>query len=108
MAFSHMKHKNTKNVNAINQRNKAAKRLAKLKQSAELLQQEIEVITNQLEHLDTIIHESTEENGEENTTTGKIQIGDRVEYNKKAGKRLKQGSAQNPRSTVTCITDHYI
>ncbi len=91
----------------IKQRNKAAKKLSQLQRSAELLQKEIEIITEQLEHLDTVIQESSS-NEDDQERESRLQVGDRVQYNKKPGKRLNKTSAHNPRGIITSISDHYI
>ena len=108
-----MRNQNSNKQNKIEQRKRASRRLAELRQNAELVQREIETITEQIELLDRIITEddtSSEQVGEVNRETEDraVEVGDRVRYNKKAGKRLRESNAHNPRGTVTRITEHYI
>ncbi len=90
-----------------NKKSKALNRLRSLRENAERVQREIELITEQLELLNQEIEEG-ETSSNDSSTNEAIVIGDRVEYNKKAGKRLRKGGAHNPRGTVIRVTDHYI
>ncbi len=99
------KKENKSSTTLKEKRTKALKRLHRLRESAERVQQEINTITEELENLN---QEIEEESSSDNSSNTAIESGDRVEYNKKAGKRLRKGNTRNPRGTVIRVTEHYI
>ncbi len=85
------------------------KRLENLRDSARTLQREINAITREIRALEIELGSvEKEENRESTTEENKLRVGQRIQFNKKAGKPLKPSAAHNPRGTIISITEQWI
>ncbi len=112
------------------ERTDAHERLQRLRTSARILQTEIDKITREIQQLDTSLRNENTQKTEQtnNATAGSIenkrnanprnkreneqdtplQVGLKIQYNRKGGKRLNTRNKRNGHGTITKITDQWV
>ncbi len=96
-------------TNENKDKNTTAKRINRLRKSARTLQLQIDTITKEIQELELELgHEKRETSQGENTEGENLRVGQRIIYNRKAGKPLNPTHAHNPRGTIISISEQWI
>ncbi len=99
-----------------NTREDRYEKLQRLRTSAKRLQEEVDNITREIEQLQASLSEEKQQqeiNTKEgrrqtDTTEPKLQVGQRIQYNRRGGKRLNKSNGNNPHGTISRITDKWV
>ncbi len=81
------------------------------------LQEEVDNITKEIEQLQASLDgedrhkqqaSTNTDRRETDTSEPKLRVGQRIQYNRRGGKRLNKNNGNNPRGTISRVTDQWV